>query len=208
MKKFTGHKEPWGEFVDVKINTPDLLRKEILKKKMDTVWISGVCDPYQPLEDKYKITRECLKILIQNDWPIVIQTRSPLVIRDIDILKEAKSVKVVFSISTADDQIRKMFEPTSPPISVRINALNELHKSGIKTSAMIAPILPGAEKLINLLASIVDSIVVDRMNYNNANFIYKKYGLEECMSDEYFLIVSQQIKSDCSNLGIDCDIVF
>lgn len=208
MKKFTGHKEPWGEFVDVKVNAPELLRKEILKKKKDTVWISGVCDPYQPLEIKYKITRECLKILIQNDWPIVIQTRSPLVIRDIDILKVAKSVKVVFSITTANEQIRKIFEPTSPTIPERINALAELHKLGIKTSAMIAPILPGAEKLISLLANSVDSIVIDRMNYHNANLIYKKYGFEEYISDEYFLRVSQQIKSDCSKLGINCDIIF
>ena len=83
-----------------------------------------------------------------------------------------------------------------------------MHKSGIKTSAMIAPILPGAEKLINLLVNTVDNIIVDRMNYNNANFIYKKYGFEEYLSDEYFLLIGQQIKSDCSKLGIDCDIVF
>ena len=63
MKRFTGHKEPWGDFVDVKINAPDLLSKEIKKKRMGTVWVSGVCDPYQPLEAKYKLTRRCLEIL-------------------------------------------------------------------------------------------------------------------------------------------------
>src|SRR5512136_3489869 len=85
MKRFTGHKEPWGEFVDVKINAPDLLRCEIEKKKRGRVWVSGVCDPYQPLEATYRLTRQCLEILAHNNWPVIIQTRSPLVLRDIDI---------------------------------------------------------------------------------------------------------------------------
>ena len=84
MKRFTGHQEPWGEFVDVKINAPELLSKEILKKKVGNVWVSGVCDPYQPLEAKYQLTRRCLAILAQHDWPVVVQTRSPQVLRDID----------------------------------------------------------------------------------------------------------------------------
>ena len=88
MKRFTGHKEPWGDFVDVKINALDLLNKEIKKKQKGTVWVSGVCDPYQPLEAKYKLSRKCLDILVQKDWPVAIQTRSPLVLRDMDIFKE------------------------------------------------------------------------------------------------------------------------
>jgi hypothetical protein len=71
MKRFTGHQEPWGEFVDVKINAPELLSKEILKKKKrGNVWVSGVCDPYQPLEAKYQLTRRCLAILAEHNWPV------------------------------------------------------------------------------------------------------------------------------------------
>jgi DNA repair photolyase len=62
----------------VKINAPDLLRKEVKRKKKGRVWMSGVCDPYQPLEAKYKLSRECLDILVQNNWPVVFQTRSSL----------------------------------------------------------------------------------------------------------------------------------
>jgi DNA repair photolyase len=58
MKRVTGHTEPWGQFVDVKITAPDLLKVEITKKKPDKVWVSGVCDPYQPLEGKYRLTRQ------------------------------------------------------------------------------------------------------------------------------------------------------
>ena len=86
MKRFTGHKEPWGDFVDVKMNAPDLLRQEINKKTPGRVWISGVCDPYQPLEKKYELTKRCLDILIQKDWPVTIQTKSPLVLLDIQII--------------------------------------------------------------------------------------------------------------------------
>jgi DNA repair photolyase len=208
MKKFTGHKEPWGTFVDVKINAAELLGKEICKKKKAAVWISGVCDPYQPLEREYKLTRQCLQILVRKDWPVVIQTRSPLVLRDFDILQKAKNVEVGFSITTADDGIRKLFEPAASPIPERLNALTKLHGLGVRTYAMIAPILPGAEKLINLLAGSVDYILVDRMNYHYADFAYKKYGLDENMTEEYFTRVSQQIRSDCIRFGIECTIEF
>jgi DNA repair photolyase len=61
MKRYSDHKEKWGEFVDVKINAPDLIKLEIKKKYVGRVWLNGVCDTYQPLEEKYKLTRECLK---------------------------------------------------------------------------------------------------------------------------------------------------
>jgi len=161
MKRFTGHLEAWGQFVDVKINAPDLLRREITKKKPGKVWISGVCDPYQPLEAKYKLTRQCLEILAQNNWPVVVQTRSPLVLRDIDILKEGRDFEVGLSITTADDSIRKLFEPDAPAIKDRVRALDELHKAGIRTYVMIAPMLPGAEGLAEILAGKVDYVIVD-----------------------------------------------
>ena len=146
MKRVTGHREPWGEFVDVKINAADLLREEIKKKKRGKVWVSGVCDPYQPLEAKYRLTRQCLEILARNTWPVIIQTRSPLVLRDIDIIKGGQDIEVGFSVTTGDDRIRKLFEPNAPPIEDRIKALDELHKAGIRTYAMIAPVLPGSRR--------------------------------------------------------------
>jgi DNA repair photolyase len=186
MKRFTGHREPWGQFVDVKVNAPDLLKKEILKKTPGRVWVSGVCDPYQPLEAKYRLTAQCLEILSQNDWSVTVQTRSALVLRDVDILKEGREFEVGFSIGTADDHIRKLFEPSTPPIAERINALGELHQAGIITFAMIAPILPGAENLPDFLAGKVDHVILDRMNYHHADWVYRKYGLEDRLTDEYF----------------------
>ena len=193
MKRVTGHWEPWGDFIDVKINAADLLRVEITKEKPGRVWVSGVCDPYQPLEAKYKLTRQCLEILVKNSWPVIIQTRSPLVLRDMDIIKQAQDIEVGFSITTADDSIRKLFESHAPPINERLNALAELHQAGIRTYAMIAPMLPGAEGLAELLKGKADYVLIDRMNYHYADWVYKKYGLQDKCTDEYFERTRQQL---------------
>ncbi len=201
MKKFTGHKEPWGDFVDVKINSVELLQKEIAKKKPDQVWISGVCDPYQPLEEKYELTRGCLKVLADNNWPFIIQTKSPSVLRDTELLKNARC-DVGFSMATADENIKQLFEPRTPKIIERIKALNQLHKAGIKTYAMIAPILPGAEKIIDQLEAKPDYLYIDRMNYNYADKIYKKNKLEDFLDDEYFHAIKMELADKAKKLGI------
>lgn len=208
MKRFSKHKEPWGEFVDVKINAADLLGREINRKKRGSVWISGVCDPYQPLETKYKLTRQCLEILAHHNWPVVIQTRSNLVLRDIDVIRKSPNIEVGLSITTSDDDIRKLFEPYAPPIKERLEALGELHQSGIKTYAMIAPILPGAEPLAKALEGKVDYIVVDRMNYDYSNWVYKKYGLQGSLSDDFFFETSRNLADLCMKSGIECRLVF
>jgi DNA repair photolyase len=202
MKRFTGHKEPWGQFVDVKINAPELLRREIIRKKPDTVWVSGVCDPYQPLEGKYKLTRQCLEILADHDWPVVVQTRSAFVLRDLDVLKRGKYFEVGFSITTADDRVRKLFEPSAPPIKARLNALEELHRAGIKTYAMIAPMLPEADALPELLAGNVDYVRLDRMNYHDADRVYREHGLQDKMTDEYFRQTERSLSAAFAGLGI------
>lgn len=193
MKRVTGHREPWGEFVDIKINAPDLLMVELNKKKRGKIWISGVCDPYQPLEAKHKLTRKCLEILAHNQWPVIIQTRSPLVLRDMDILKKAKDFEVGLSVTTADDGIRKLFEPHAPPINDRIKALDELHKAGIRTYAMIAPMLPGSEGLTELLKGKIDYSLIDRMNYHYADWVYRKYALEDKLTDDFFNRTRQKL---------------
>jgi len=207
MKRFTGHKEPWGEFVDVKINASDLLQVEIKRKKRGSVWISGVCDPYQPLEAKYQLSRRCLEILQEHHWPVIVQTRSPLVLRDIHLLKEAREFEVGFTVTTMDDGIRKLFESNAPPIKDRLNALDVLHRAGIRTYAMIAPMLPGVESLAEALEGKVDYIIVDRMNYNHADWVYRKYGLDSKLTDNFFYRTGRELASRCRRLGIACRIV-
>jgi DNA repair photolyase len=207
MKRFTGHQEPWGEFVDIKMNAPDLLEAELRKKEPGKVWVSGVCDPYQPLERRYQLTRRCLEILTRRGWPVVVQTRSPLVVRDVDILSAAKDLEVGLTIPTADDQIRRLFEPKAPPIEARLRALDELHRAGIRTFAMIAPLLPGAEVLADQLIDRVGHVLIDRMNYNYGTWVYRKYGLEDKLGDDFFRPAALELVVRFEVAGIPCRIV-
>jgi DNA repair photolyase len=208
MKRFTGHKEPWGEFVDVKANAPDLLKREIVKRLPRRVWISGVCDPYQPLEREYELTKECLEILIQHDWPITVQTKSPLVLRDIDLFMKSDKIEVGLSVTSADDEIRTLFEPGAPSIKKRIEALEELHLAGIRTYAMIAPMLPGAEELAGRLSGKVDYVLIDRMNYPYGAWVYRKYGLEYAMSYDFFFSKGKELATAFAEQGIECRVLF
>lgn len=184
MKRFSGHKENWGEFIDIKINAPELLAEEIKKKKIGRVWISGVCDPYQPVEKKYELTRKCLEILQENNWPVIIQTKSPLVLRDLELLKKFQKIEVGFTIPTGDEKIRRIFEPRTSTIEERIQALDKLHQEGIKTYVMIAPLLPKAETLVSKSKGKVDYVIIDKMNYHYADWIYRKYQLEKIQNGD------------------------
>ena len=202
MKRFTGHREPWGQFVDVKVTAPDLLRREITRKRPDRVWISGVCDPYQALEARYRLTRQCLEILVEHGWPVTVQTRSSLVLRDMDILQKGSGLEVGMSVTTAEDGIRRLFEPQAPPIEARVRALDELHRAGIHTFVMIAPMLPGAEGLAEMLAGKVDAVILDRMNYHYADWVYRKYGMVDKLSDEFFDRTAQVLSAGFAGQGI------
>ena len=181
MKRFTGHKGPWGEFVDVKVNAAYLLQREIEKKPPGRVWVSGVCDPYQPLERIYELTKKCLEILVRYDWSFTIQTKSALVLRDVELFKKANKIEVGLTVTTGDEGVRQLFEPGAPSIRERIKALGELHLAGIRTYAMIAPMLPGAEELAAGLSEKVDYMLVDRMNYHYGDWVYRKHNLESAM---------------------------
>jgi DNA repair photolyase len=188
MKRYSGHKEPWGEFVDVKINAPEVLRKQLQRAKRGTVWISSVCDPYQPLEARYELTRRCLKELLEKQFPVNIQTKSKLVLRDLDLLKDFKEIEAGFTITTDDEKIARFFEPGAGSVAERIKALAKIHCSGIKTFAFIGPLLPGnPEKLVADLDGTVDKVFIDKMNYlNQIKAFYRELDLEWATEDEFF----------------------
>lgn len=143
--------EEWGSYLDVKINAPELLKKELIKlkkrfgkKDFGFIFFSSVTDPYVGIEAKYKLTRKCLEILADFGYQggIGIQTKSPLVTRDIDILKKLKDISVGFTITTLDDKVSQFLEVKAPPVSSRLKALKKLFKAKISTYAFIGPILP------------------------------------------------------------------
>ena len=208
MRRFTGHREKWGEFVDVKVNAADLLAREIWRKQPGRVWVSGVCDPYQPAEERYRLTAGCLDIFQRHQWPVTIQTKSALVLRDIEVLEKFGDIEVGFSITTADDGIREIFEPGASPIPERIRALDALHSRRIRTFAMIAPILPGAEGLIELLPGKVDHILIDRLNYAYANRVYQKNKLEWARADAFFVRQADELREGFTRQGIPVQMLF
>jgi len=210
MKRFTGHSEQWGRFVDVKINAPEILDGQLQRAKKDTIMFSSVCDPYQPLEKKYMLTRKCLEVALKHGFPVDILTKSDLVLRDLDLLKKFKEVSVGWSITTDNEKIKAIFEPGSPSIEARINAAKAFHDAGIETYAFIGPILPMAPvKLANELVGNVDHVLIDKMNYSyKVSALYKKHGLEACLQDEYFEMVRDKIKSILVKAGIGVNEIF
>jgi len=142
MKRFTGHTEPWGSFLDIKINAAELIPKNTKKYKNKMIFLSSVTDPYMPVERKYKITRKILKNLIPLEPHLGIQTKSDLVTRDLDLLKQFKLCDVGLTITTLDDQLRRELEPFTSTINKKIKALETLHNANINTYVFIGPIMP------------------------------------------------------------------
>jgi len=142
MKRFTDHHEPWGKFLDVKINAAELIPKNTRKFKNKSIMISSVTDPYQPAERKYGLTRKILENLIPLQPDLCVMTKSDLIVRDIDLLKKFKKSIAGVSLSLLDDKIRNEVEPFASPIERRINTVKQLKKARIKTFIFISPMFP------------------------------------------------------------------
>ncbi len=183
MGRWNHPQEKWGEYVDIKINAPEILKWELEKlrekkntKDFGTIFFSSVTDPYQFLEAKYKISRKCLQVLADFEYngEIGIQTKSDLVLRDLDILKRLKKVEVGLTITSLNDETSRFLEVAAPNISDRLKALENLSKEGIKTYAFVGPILPYLwqnesefNELINRLQEIgVRKIWLEGINLN------------------------------------------
>ena len=210
MRRYSGHKEAWGDFVDAKINASEVLKKQLDKAKKGTVWISSVCDPYQPLEAKYELTRRCLKELVKKQFPVNIQTKSKLVLRDLDLFQEFEEIDVGFTITTDDERMTKLFEPNATPVKERLTALEKIHSLGIKTFAFIGPLLPGnPEKLIEKLEEKVDNIYIDKMNYiYSIKGFYHKLGLQRETTDKFFHEYKERLISELKKRKMKFEALF
>ena len=178
----------WGSFVEVKTNIVDVLDAELARKrKAGVAMLSSVCDPYQPVERRYELTRQCILILREYGWGIDILTRSPLVTRDIDLLTSCVGASVGFSIPTDDDSVRKILEPRAPAIDRRIQALAQLHDAGIRTWVFIAPMLPmKPETLIERILPHIDYAMIDAMNYKGqVSAIFQEQGWNHALTPAY-----------------------
>jgi DNA repair photolyase len=148
-------RQDWGNWVIVKENAAEVLEKELetwCKKNPDktpTIYMSSVTDPYQPIESKCGLTRHLLEVMYPYSPTLVIQTRSPIITRDIDILQRFKRLRINMSIPTGSEIVRRDFEPRSPSIKARLNAISKIKQNinpakGFvpKISITITPLLP------------------------------------------------------------------
>lgn len=200
MKRFTGHTEPWGDFVDVKTNASDVLERQLRRlKSKSAISFGTVCDPYQPIEKKYTLTRQCLEKLVPYKHEVSILTKSDLVLRDLDILLRLHECEVGFTITSLDKKIKDIFEPGSPPVTRRFSALKKLANKGIQTWVFVAPIMPSltdSEKDITSLFSRAveagaDHIMFDTLNpypkvWRNMRRIVKKHFPERLEFLDYY----------------------
>ena len=172
MGRMVGKKPgEWGTYVHPKTNAAELLAKEIekvpKKGKGTTILLSSVTDPYLEQEATYKITRGCLETLAKYGFEGVVSilTKSPLVLRDIDLLKKLPRVEVGMTITSTDDAISRYFEQRAPSVSSRLKALTTLNAEGISTYAFIGPLLPHfvtkEDKLDALCAAIKETGTTD-----------------------------------------------
>lgn len=172
MKRFSGHEESWGKFLDAKVNAPELLIREVKRKKPGRVFVSSVCDAYQPAEKRYGLTRECLCILIDAGFHPSILTKSKLVMRDFDILLGHSNCDVACTLTTMDEQLRFRIEPGASPTRERIAALEEACNRGIPAGAFLGPFMPGLsdndealDALVSAIAPLpLSNILADKLN--------------------------------------------
>ncbi len=132
----------WGKWIVAKQNAVELASKQAKKVRGKAVYVSSVTDPYQPVERSLGLTRGILEAMLPHQPRLVIQTRGPLVIRDIDLLQKFESVRVNLSIPTDSEEVRMAFEPKAPPLEKRWAAIRELKASGISVGVTVTPTLP------------------------------------------------------------------
>jgi len=172
MCRFRGSREPWGTFVECKINFPAVLERQLkrLGPKGGSIMTGSVTDPYQPVEAGYRLTRSCLEALAPYpSLELGILTKSALVLRDISLLQKLNRCTVGFSITTMDDEAARILEPGASPPGLRLAAARQLIEAGIPVWVFIAPLLPGVGDSGEALAALFSSL--------------KKAGVREVMAD-------------------------
>lgn len=223
MKRFTNHtKEDWGDFLDIK-----LTEKPIRVDKIGgaSVLFGSVTDAYNPYEKKYELTRKILGEFIGSKARVEILTKSDLVTRDIDILKQIADLRVGISMNSLDDSFRKRTEPYASSVSRRIDSMKVLHEAGIRTYLFMSPIFPEITKFVDIVERVKafsDSFYFENLNLRAGylprvlSFIAEYYpeymGTYDAIYRKkdmtYWEKLSEEINNYCSGAGFDYKLYF
>lgn len=155
-------REDWGKWFQAKVNAVELARQQARKVAGDCVYVSSVTDPYLPAERTLELTRGILDVLIPHQPRLLIQTRGPLVARDIDLLRQFRSVRVNLSIPTDSEDVRRAFEPKAPPLERRWEAIAAVKAAGIAVGICVTPMLPleNPDAFVDRLAAFAPDVLV------------------------------------------------
>lgn len=203
MKRFTGHTEEWGTFIDIK-----KCDKKIDIKKLEgkTVFLSSVTDCYNEQEKDYKLTRKILEELVDANCIINISTKSKLILRDLDLLKKCKNVIVSMSINTLDENFKNAMDKASS-IKERLETLKTLHANGIYTVLFMSPMFPYItewKEIIDTTKEYIDEYWFENLNLRGSykitilDFIKEKYPQ---YYDDYLQIYQKKDKTYWINLS-------
>lgn len=221
MKRFTGHNEAWGTFIDIKHCDKAVNTKKLTGK---SVFLSSVTDCYNLYESRYKITRKILEQLVSVDCELGISTKSDLILRDIDLLKQCKHLKVSMSINTLDENFKNDMDQASG-ITKRLDALETLHNEGIYTVLFMSPIFPyitDFKAIIERSQKFIDEYWFENLNLRGSykqvilSYIEKKYphfldhyqkiygngDKGQGMSRKYWSDLSAEIEAYCKSNNI------
>ena len=195
MKRFTRHTEDWGTFIDIKRCEKKINLDKISKKSL---FLSSVTDCYNPLEEKYELTRNILMQLVHSDCYLSISTKSKLILRYLDLLNQIKNLTLFMSINTLDENFRKDMDSAST-IKERLSTLKELHDNGIYTILFMSPIFPYITKwkeIIEESKNYIDEYWFENLNLRGQYKSYIMNYIKEKYSKYYDTYVDIYIKNN------------
>ena len=216
MKRFTGHTEDWGTFLDVKI-WPEI--KNPGKYAGKELFIGSVTDPYLPQEETFQRTRSLLMQLKGSGAKLSIATKSDLILRDLDLIKTFPDARVSWSINTLDETFRQDMD-AAVSIERRLSAMETFHRAGIRTTCFISPIFPGitdVEAIIQRAREHCNLIWLENLNLRGSykpaimNYIKEKYPRLFPLYQEiytkgnqsYWEMLDAKLKAFTSGIGLD-----
>ncbi|MBU1998692.1 MAG: radical SAM protein [Candidatus Omnitrophota bacterium] len=202
--------KPWGEYVDIRVNAPELLEKEILKKKPKQVLLGSTTECFQPVERKHRITRKILQVLNSYKVNYVILTRSPHILDYLDLLKEGLCKKIYFTVNNFSKAFKYNLEPKSPEFRLREEAVRIMLKENIDVVPYFSPLLPWISDIEDVFGKFEQAAQVEfeslNFNLNNISAIINCIGqvepllglrYERMLKDkEFYQEICERLKTD------------
>lgn len=216
----------WGKIVKAKQSIVEVLKREVKHKLKGVVGVSTVCDPYQPLEEKLELTRRCIEVLAQHDFAVSIQTKSKLVLRDVNLIVPEK-FDVGVTITTMDRELASRLEPAASSPDERAQVLGEFSSRGVETWLFLGPIIPelndseeSLRQVIEVAARTRSKVIYDRLNLKRwvmerlaPVLAQERPGLAERLPSfmregSVWHQICSRVESICRELGVKCEAAF